>query len=504
MRRVLGRVLQVALLVLAFCGIILLLRSKESFRINTTSSKSSPSEDERLQDMRVWWARYERAMLDARPNANPIELSSGGAQTVSVEGDIFRTDSMNFVRNEGVVEELKRAQAQFRGILDQTFAGNGRPIDHSILKLFNGQGVVTVAGGEYYGPAMVGILMLRKLGSNLPVEVFVENKKSGEYEKEICETILPSMNARCVVLTQFLGSSSRFGSGIKVTHYQLKSLAMLFSSFKDVLYLDSDSIPLVDPKVELFTKEPYLSTGFVGWPDFWKASESPLFYKIAGLDGMPKNLPASSSEAGQLMLDKSKHLKTLLLAIYYNVMGPEWYYPLLSQGALGQGDKNTFESAATVLGLPWYRVRSEVHTLGRQDAGELRGSAMIQYHPGDDMKRHGESTTAAKATAVKTFTGLGPQQKVRPAFIHANTPKMNAGHLVDEGDLQDKASAQHIRLWGTHEQQMEIFGKDVEKVTFQYVVETGCKYVRMLKDWKHRGDICAKLMEHYRIVFYES
>jgi Mannosyltransferase putative len=47
----------------------------------------------------------------------------------------------------------------------------------------------------------------------------------------------------------------------------------------------------------------------------------------------------SSTESGEIMYSKPKHELSLLLATYYNYYGPDFYYPLQSQGAPGEGDR---------------------------------------------------------------------------------------------------------------------------------------------------------------------
>lgn len=350
---------------------------------------------------------------------------------------------------------------------------------------YSGMGIVTVGGGEYFGPAIISLHMLRKTGCILPVEIFVADAK--EYEPTLCENYLPKYGARCLVLSDFL----KDGNGahrFEATHYQLKSLAMLFSSFAEILYLDSDSIPLVDPSTDLFSTEPYISNGLVTWPDFWIATESPLFYTIAGLPSFPTNLPKSSSEAGQVLLNKNTHIKALLLAIYYNIFGPKYYYPLLSQGVLGQGDKETFMAAAVVLEGSYYRVKTGVTSVGRNNGQEFKGSGMIQYHPSDDL-------------LSSQFQQNGNVTVVRPAFVHANTPKMNAGHLVDEGDLFSVKDQTRLRLWGSQAEQNMVFGVDLEKEVWELLVETGCELEHVLWEWKERERMCVRLQEHWKELF---
>lgn len=509
MRQILPvRLIQAIFAILCITSFIYLFLSRDSITRFTKShwsptllrptTASNNNNNAHLNRVREFWLPFEQAIRDAAPQAPAVRFAHGyaAAEGVTANDDKERAPTRNLVSNPEIVDELARAHASFRSFLDSRFDGAGQlGIEKGSEGVFSGQGVVMVAGGEYFGPAIVGIQMLRRTGCTLPVEAFVAD--AAEYESEVCETILPASGARCVILTDVVDTSER--SGLDITHFQLKALAILFSSFNHVLYLDSDSVPLVEPSGELFAKEPYLSKGLVNWPDFWHATESPLFYRIAGLSAFPPGLPASSTEAGQLLVDKSRHIKTLLLSVYYNIYGPKWYYPLLSQGVIGQGDKNTWESAAIVLGLPWYRVQTGVGMVGRVDAGDFKGSAMVQYHPGDDaLKRYDDHRNDL----------AGDETSVRPAFIHANTPKLNAGHLVDEGDLQDKETHERLRLWGSAEDQIKRFGYDVEKEAFKHVVESGCKWGSVLNDWKKRTDLCRRLQEHYRntfhVVLYEN
>ena len=435
-------------------------------------SRRQKGESAVFSDAHSLWTHWSKIFHDARPIAEPIRLSSNANPTsVSSNDHSARQNSPNRVLNsEDDIESLRVSHALLLSTLQSEEVRGD---------MFNGTGIVIVGGGEYFGPAIIGLHMLRKTGSTLPVEIFVADKS--EYEPSICEEYLPKYGARCLVLTDFLRSPNTSAQIFEVTHYQLKSLAMLFSSFSEILYLDSDSIPLFNPS-ELFSAEPYKSNGLVIWPDFWIASESPLFYSIAGIP-FPSNLPKTSSEAGQLLMNKTTHLKSLLLAIYYNIYGPDYYYPLLSQGVLGQGDKETFMAAALAAGQSFYRVKTGVASIGRHNGEEFKGSGMVQHHVIDDLA-HSE----------------GEDKVVRPAFLHANTPKMNAGHLVDEGDLF-AVDQKRLRLWGPMEDQEKLFGTDLEKVVWELLVKTGCELQDAVGEWKGRERMCERLEEHWKDVF---
>jgi alpha 1,2-mannosyltransferase len=417
------------------------------------------------KSIQSFWASWSKIFHDGRPRTERILLGSN-ANIVSISSDDYgpREPPVNRVLNsESDVESLRSSHAALLETLQS---------EDIVGDMFNGTGIVIVGGGEYFGPAIIGLHMLRKTGSTLPVEIFVAD--ASEYEPSLCEDYLPRFGARCLVLTHFLQDGNTSQS-FEVTHYQLKSLSILFSSFAEVLYLDSDSIPLVDPLTKLFSTEPYKSSGLVIWPDFWVSTESPLFYTIAGLPTFPSDLPKSSSEAGQLLINKRTHLKTLLLAIYYNIYGPDYYYPLLSQGVLGQGDKETFLAAALVAGESYYRIKTRVIAIGRHDGQEFKGSGMIQHLPSDDL----------------------------PAFLHANTPKMNAKHLVNEGDLF-AVNQMRLRLWGSREDQEKSFGYDLEKAVWELLLKTGCELEQVIEEWKGPETMCRRLKEHWKEIFSSS
>lgn len=474
--------------------------------------------------------------MAAKPRAGPVQVTWAAANIPAKQFEPYATRGkpVNHIDiSDEEVNSLKGSHAQFRGSLEDFH------VEEEVKKLYSGTGIVTVAGGEFFGPSIVGIRMLRQTGSTLPIEVFLADWS--EYEPKICEQVYPALNARCIVVTDYVlpdVPEQRVPDLPSITHFQLKALALLLSSFEQILYLDSDSIPLVDPQSELFSRPPYTHFGFIGWPDFWLGTESPIFYTIAGKGGdFPTDLPRTSSETGQLLVDKRRHLRTLLLATYYNVWGPEYYYPLLSQGGMGQGDKNTFETAAIVLGVPYYRVITPVKSLGRTDGGQFKGSGMVQFHPTDDYRKYGKKATpsSSASTSVSATTSgiadatptivhtpllssddekrrkrrkrqvaeaLGNEDpSIRPAFIHANTPKMNAGHLVDEGDLTNKDSGEAHRLWGSLEEQEKLFGIDLEKKVWTEMMRCGCELENVIYEWEGRKDICGRLKAHWADLF---
>lgn len=328
------------------------------------------------------------------------------------------------------------------------------------------RGIVTSAGGSYLPVLLVSLLMLRRTGSKLPVEVLVANRE--EYEPLICEIVFPALGAKCIVLSDILSYSKH---KISFAGYALKIYAMLFSSFEEILLLDADSFPVHPPEL-LFTSPPYTTHHFVLWSDFWMPTFSPLWCKITGIDTQTLQ-QRPTIEAGQILISKRTHAKTLLLAAYYNTYG-HYFYPLTTQGGPGEGDKETFVPAALVLNSTLYTVSSPPTALGQPS----NGAEVLQYDPIADLRCQISNCT----------------EPVGPFFLHCGwPPKMNALHNI-----------QTTRQFGGEELSMELFGEDIEPVVWGYMVEMACGDIEF-REWgngnKSSTVVCEQTRQGFRSMF---
>lgn len=376
------------------------------------------------------------------------------------------------------------------------------------------RGIVTTARYNQLPVLVISIRMLRRTWSLLPVEVFLSD--SSEYDEQICDSVLPTLNAKCVVFSDIFRAAE---TGISLKGFQYKIMAILFSSFEDVLLLDSDAFPIHDPLL-LFQQEPFNDTGMIVWPDFWYGSESPYYFEIAKIESIPPVNIRAATESGEVMFSKSKHDLTLMLAAYYNYYGPEYYYPLLSQGAPGQGDKETFAWAATALKKPFYAVNERVAALGRIDStGHYLGSAMAQHDPVADFaftKAHGPPHERVKGPekGVTEEKAVGAQAStVKPFFIHANYPKFDpstifgqqirdfATTVIGSGGPTRDTNGTWVRCWMAEARAVEIFGFDVERVFWEEIKGTACEYEGLFGCWKEKHGICDRVKHYWHAVF---
>ena len=174
------------------------------------------------------------------------------------------------------------------------------------LDLFSGRGVVMLAGGHYSEFAATGLGMLREVGSKLPVEVWM--KDSTEEKEGWCDE-LKKEGMACRKLSDYMDMSA-------LKHpYAWKIFTMLFSSFKELMFLDADNMPLKNPDY-LFDMEKYRSTGVILWPDYWKNTGSPWLPYVVGISDERSDVLLTRTlktvESGQLVWDKQRHWRVCL------------------------------------------------------------------------------------------------------------------------------------------------------------------------------------------------
>lgn len=393
------------------------------------------------------------------------------------------------------------------------------------LYMPSGEGIIFVGGIKFSWLALIGLEQLRLLGCELPVEVFIGDE--GDMEDEFCNEILPKYNARCTFLEDEAGSVTK-KLGVTLSGYQYKNLAFLVSKFEKILFLDADNVPMRDPTA-LFKSKVFTDNGLVIWPDAWARTTSPKFYDIAGINVTDKivrgshtnsatdldlfkdvsfhdfegTLPNPTSESGMILVDKTRHTKTLLLSLYYNVFGPKLYYSLMTQGSAGEGDKETFIAAATVLGTSYYQVLQPFKFVGYHRDGVFNSCALGQADPIQDYENfHAGSHINEKNNIVNAKDSKEP----KVMFMHLSYPKLVPFSLLHDNEII-KPGNEHIRMYISATQEA---GYDFEVRIFEIVTGALCaKYdgptpiserlvgLKLKEYWGQDPDtFCPKLIEH--------
>jgi hypothetical protein len=133
--------------------------------------------------------------------------------------------------------------------------------------------------------------------------------------------------------------------------WEMKAFALLHSSFREVLLLDADNVPVVDPAF-LFDTEQFAETGAIFWPDFSRLEPSRSIWELTGVTYRDE----PEFESGQIVLDKARCFRPLSLAMWFNEYSDFWYHHI-------HGDKETFHMAWRRLDAPYAMPQRAIHAL---------------------------------------------------------------------------------------------------------------------------------------------
>lgn len=208
----------------------------------------------------------------------------------------------------------------------------------SMPETMAGRGIVYAAGGwRFMCGVYCSVRMARWLGCEYPVEVWYNGDLPGEYDPDY-ERIFDGLGVAfrdAAAELRRLGIQRRTSLG----GWPLKPLAYLLSSFAEVLGLDADCYPVLDPR-SLFECQEYQKYGAILWPDIGKHTHgAPLErgqWELFGLK--PKTTPGI--ESGQFLVDKRRHWHSLAIVAWLNDHHDFCYLPHGCAGLLG--DKDTF------------------------------------------------------------------------------------------------------------------------------------------------------------------
>jgi len=257
------------------------------------------------------------------------------AQRVDAERGISATSNNDYEEQPLVLASAGMACDQFAKEINAYPGG------------YEGRGIVICAGGvRYFTAAWVCIKMLRRLGCRLAIQLWHLGPKE----------MTPAMKA----LVEPLGVECVDARKIRKKHparllrgWPLKPYAIIHSPFREVLFLDADNVPVVNPEF-LFDIPEFKCTGAVFWPDYNRkpTEKTKAIWRSCGLHqpGEPE------FESGQILVDKERCWKALQLTLWFNE-NADFYYQYV------HGDKETFHLAFRKLRKSYRLVPKRIHPL---------------------------------------------------------------------------------------------------------------------------------------------
>lgn len=200
---------------------------------------------------------------------------------------------------------------------------------------FAGRGVVLCAGGEkYLTCAYVCLRMLRHFGCKLPVQLWHLGAS------EIPDRWRPLLEELGVELVDAREVAREHPCRI-LAGWEIKCYALMHCRFAEVILLDADNVPLVDPEF-LFETQEYRATGALFWPDRGRLARGHEIWEICGVEYRDE----PEFESGQMVIDKARCWKALRVTMHFNEWS-DFYYRHV------HGDKETFHLAWRRLDQPY-------------------------------------------------------------------------------------------------------------------------------------------------------
>jgi hypothetical protein len=200
---------------------------------------------------------------------------------------------------------------------------------------FDGRGIVMAAGGpRHFTNAWVTLNVLRRvIGCALPVQLWYLGPD--EMSPQMLQ-LLRSLDVECVDALEVRQRHPvrRLGG------WELKPFAIIHSPFREVIWIDADNTPLVDPSF-LFSEQEYARTGAIFWPDLYRLAPDHPIWAICRVPWHDE----PEFESGQIVLDKSRCWAALQLTMHLNEWS-DFYYQYV------YGDKETFHLAWRMLDQP--------------------------------------------------------------------------------------------------------------------------------------------------------
>lgn len=221
---------------------------------------------------------------------------------------------------------------------------------------YGGKGIVMSLGSKYVKLAVHAIKAFRKLGCQLPFQIFYNgqedlDQKSIDYLKTLKDVIVSDINDYFDVIQ------------LNIHGWDLKPFAMLASSFAEVLLIDADAVFVQNPLV-LFEDPGYLETGTLFFHDrtmggytnenitFWMDTflPQPLSEKLRS-SRLYTRVTNYEQESGVVLINKKERFMGMLATCRMNC--PEEKNVL---HRYTHGDKESFYLGMEMAQEPYYFV----------------------------------------------------------------------------------------------------------------------------------------------------
>ena len=253
-----------------------------------------------------------------------------------------------------------------------------RAVVDSLLPSLNecdGRGIVICGGGDrLFANAFVCIKMLRHVGCRLPVQLW---HLPNEVDDVMRELVAP-LGVACIDASEV---EARIRRKARILNgWELKPFAILGCPYEEVLLIDADNVPVMDP-TRLFDARPYREAGAAFWPDFGRLDADREIWAICEVPFRDE----PEFETGQILVNRRRCWRALWLTMHYNEHS-DYYYRFV------HGDKETFHMAFLRTETPFAMTSFGLHAISATMCQhDFAGRRIFQHRNMDKWRLDGQN-----------------------------------------------------------------------------------------------------------------
>ncbi|KAJ1536580.1 hypothetical protein HK096_009478 [Nowakowskiella sp. JEL0078] len=238
----------------------------------------------------------------------------------------------------------------------------------------SGRGIVTAySSSEQLRLLLPAFLtLLTKKGSKLPIEIWSFEGEIKSDDVNYVKVLFPLVKMHFRIADSILNYLP-LSRGKDRKGFHIKVAALMNTKFEQLLFLDSDVLPMLNPD-ELFETQEFKKYGTIFWPDFWKTRRDNPVWRWMGVPCLDE----WEQESGVILMDRSRVWKALHLFWFVNRNEEirTWHERFLF------GDKDLFRFTWRVTDTPTFVVPHYLSPMGfKLKNGLFCGFGMVQYDP---------------------------------------------------------------------------------------------------------------------------
>jgi len=288
------------------------------------------------------------------------------------------------------------------------------------------RGIITASGTvDRLRDSYVSIKMLRDTGCRLPIELFYADEK--EITKSQCG-IFNELNVNCINIRSHCPFEAYNGR-----NFSIKAIAVYLSKFKELIWMDSDVIPLVNFE-KLFNNQQYINYGYLFNNDLWsfKKLETVFTNKIQKLIQILKDDEKYTILSGSPELDSGLFLlnREKLPFKFFDILLLLNTNNHLIYNKFCYGDKDTFQIGIRMIFDNFYYNLLQPSVIGIKADGFLCGNGMILKHDYNNIAVHMTLRSISELKKMDIFQNNNPWTHYIAEPIRFHSPRVEILHQI--------------------------------------------------------------------------